>query len=74
MTLSSTKPSWQMIWHGLKAYILSLKHRPLPSVASHEASVASRSCDWLLLDLAMRERGAPLTKKIGAACTPPAHA
>ena len=28
LTLSSAKPSWHMMWHGLKVEVLSLKHRP----------------------------------------------
>ena len=27
-TLSSPEPSWQMMWHGLKEEVLSLKHQP----------------------------------------------
>jgi hypothetical protein len=60
-----------MMWHGLKVEVLSLKHRP-----SHQyldmrqeyrtsKSIASRSCDWLLLVLAMRPLGASLTKTDG---------
>jgi hypothetical protein len=61
-TLSSCKPSSQMIWNGLKVEVLSLKHQP-----SHQyldmrqecrtfKSVDVRLCDWLLLLLAMRAR------------------
>jgi hypothetical protein len=70
-TLSSVEPSWQMMWHGLKVEVLSLKHR-----SSHRyldmrqdyrtfKSVASCPCDWLLLVLAMRPRGFSLTKTDG---------
>ena len=59
------------MWHGLKVEVLSLKHR-----FSHRylysrqecrtfKSVASRPCDWLLLVLTMRARGATLTKTDG---------
>ena len=60
-----------MMWHGLQVEVLSLKHR-----LSHRyldmrqeyrtlKSVASRPCDWLLLVLVVRTRGAPLTKTDG---------
>ena len=28
LTLSSPEPNWQMMWHGLKVEVLSLKHQP----------------------------------------------
>jgi hypothetical protein len=67
-TLSSAEPSWQKMWHGLEVEVLSLKHRPSHRYLDMRQeprtfkSVASRPCDWLLLVLAMRARGAPLTK------------
>ena len=67
-TLSSPEPSWPMMWHGLKAEVLSLQHRPshryldMRQECRTFKSVASRPCDWLLLVLAMRARGASLTK------------
>ena len=60
------------MWHGLKVEVLSVEHRPshrylmdlrsIPPILAFE-SVASCPCDWLLLVLAMRARGAPLTLK-----------
>ena len=68
--LSSAEPSWQMMWHGLGVEVLSLKHRPshrlhldMRQECRTSKSVASRSCDWLILVLAMRAQGAPLTKQ-----------
>ena len=59
------------MWHGLKAEVLSLKyqlpHRYL-DVRQHcrtFKSVASRLRGWLLLVLAMRAQGAPLSKTDG---------
>ena len=71
MMLSSLKPSWQRMWHGLQAEVLSLKHR-----ASHRnmemrqecrtfERVAFSLCDYLLLVLAMRARGALLLRTDG---------
>ena len=60
-----------MMWHGLKAEVLSLKHRPshryldMRQPCRTFKSVASRPCDWLLLVLAMRPQGAPFTKTDG---------
>jgi hypothetical protein len=60
-----------MIWHGLKVEVLGLKHQPshqyldLRQECRTFNSVASRPCDWLLLVLAMRARGAPSTKNNG---------
>ena len=60
-----------MMWHGLKVEVLSLKHRPshqyldMRQECRTSKSVAPRSCDWLLLVLAMRARGAPLAKTDG---------
>ena len=60
-----------MMWHGLKVEVLSLKHRPshrylaIRQECRTSKSVASHSCDWLLLVLAMRARGAPVTKTDG---------
>ena len=57
-----------MMWHGLTVKVLSLKQRPscwyLDKRQECRAlnNVASHPCDWLLLALAMRARGAPLTK------------
>ena len=56
-TLSGAEPSWQMMWHGLKVEVFSLKRRP-----SHRhldvwqeymtfESVASCPFDWLLFSL-----------------------
>ena len=70
-TLCSAKSSFQMMWHGLKKKVLSLKHwtshRYLDMRHEHKTfkSVASCPCDSLLLVLAMRARGAPLTKTDG---------
>ena len=56
-TLSSAEPSWQMMWHGLKVQVLSLKHRPSYRYLNMRKeyrtfeSVASRPCDWLLSSL-----------------------
>ena len=74
LTLFTIEPSWQMMWHGLKVEVLSLKHRPSHRYLDMRQeyrtfkSVASCPCDWLRLVLAMRARGASLTKtddKIG---------
>jgi hypothetical protein len=61
-----------MMWHGLKVEVLiSLKHRPSHRYLDMRQeyrtfeSVASHPCDWLLLVLDMRVRGAPLTKTDG---------
>ena len=68
LTLPSPEPSWQMMWHGLNVEVSSFKHRPShPYLDMREEcrtfkSVASRPCDWLLLVLATRAQGAPLTK------------
>ena len=54
-TLFSAEPSWQMTWHGLEVEVLSLEHRPshwyldMRQECRTFKSVASRSCDWLLL-------------------------
>ena len=67
-TLSSPEPSWQMMWHGLKVKVLSLKHRPYHRYLDMRQecrifeSVTSRPCDWLLLVSALRTQGTPLTK------------
>ena len=51
----------------LKVEVLSLKHRPshwyidMRQECHTLGSVTSRSCDWLLLVLAMRTRETPLT-------------
>jgi hypothetical protein len=56
-TLSSSEPSWQMMWHGLKVEVLSLKHRPSHRYLNMRQeyrtfkSVISRPCDWLLSSL-----------------------
>jgi hypothetical protein len=69
--ISSAEPSWQMMWHGLKVELLSLTHRPsyqyldMREEYRTSKSVASRPSDWLLLVLAMRPLGAPLTKTNG---------
>ena len=60
-----------MMSHGLKVEVLSLKHPPshryvgMRQGCRTSKSVAFRSCDWLRLVLAMRARGAPLTKTDG---------
>ena len=60
-----------MMWHGLKVEGLSLKHGPSHWYLDTRqecrtlTSVASSPCDWLLLVLAMRARGAALTKTDG---------
>ena len=70
-TLSSAEPSWQMMLHGLKVEVLSLKHRPshryldMRQKCRTSRSVASRSSDWLPSVLAMRAQGAPSTKTSG---------
>ena len=67
-TLYSNELGWQMMWHGFNLEVLQLKPQP-----SHQCldmrqecrtfkSVASYPCDWLLLIVVMRARGAPLTK------------
>ena len=67
-TLSSPEPSWQMMWHGLKVKVLSLKHRPshwyldMRQECRIFESVTSRPCDWLLLVSALRTQETPLTK------------
>jgi hypothetical protein len=71
LTLSSAEPSWQMMWHGLKVEVLSLKYQPSHRYLNMRQeyrtfkNVTSRPCDWLLLVLTMRARGAPLTKTDG---------
>ena len=72
MTLSSAEPSWQLLmWHGLRVEVLSLKHQPshryldMRQECRGFKSVASGPCDWLLLVLAMRARGALLTETDG---------
>ena len=73
LTLLSPKPSWQMMWYGLKVEVWSFKHQPshlyLDTKQEYRIfqSVASRPCDWLFLVLAMRVRGASLTKSDGKA-------
>ena len=60
-----------MMWHGLKVEVLSLKHRSSHGYLDMRQEcrtfkgAASRPCDWFLLVLAMRARGAPLTKTYG---------
>ena len=60
-----------MMWRGSKVEVLSQNYRPshryldMRQECRTSKSVASRSCDWLLLVLAMRARGAPLTKTDG---------
>ena len=65
-------PSWQMMWHGLKVEVLKVsKHQPshryldMRQECRTFKSVASYPCDWLLLVLVMRARGASLTKTDG---------
>jgi hypothetical protein len=57
-TLSNAEPRWQMMWHGVKVEVLSLKHRPSHRYLIHMRqecrtfkSVASRPCDWLRFSL-----------------------
>jgi hypothetical protein len=58
-----------MMWHGLKVGVLSLEHRPSHRYLDMRQecrtfnSVASRPCDWLLVVLDTRARGAPLDTK-----------
>jgi hypothetical protein len=60
-----------MMWHGLQVEALSLKHRPshwyldIKQECRTFKSVTSHPCNWLLFGLAMRTRGAPLTKTNG---------
>ena len=60
-----------MMWHCSKVEVLSFKHQPshrylhMRQEWRTSKSVLSRSCDWLLLVLAMRARGDPLTKTDG---------
>ena len=67
-TLSSPERSWQMMLHGLKAEVLTLKHRPIHQYLEMRQEcrtfkiVISNPCDWLLLGLAMRTRGTPFSK------------
>ena len=69
-TLSSVKPSWQMMCHGLKVKVFILKHRPSRRYLDMRQEcrkfyrVASLPCDWLLSVLD-RARGASLTKVYG---------
>ena len=66
-----------MLRHGFKVEVLSLKHQPtLPSVHRHETRnvgplkvLPPAHCGWLFLVLAMRARGAPLTKTNGKITT-----
>ena len=59
------------MWHGLTVEVLSLEHRlshrilDMRQECRTSKSVALCSCDWLLLVLAIRARGAPLTKTDG---------
>jgi hypothetical protein len=59
------------MWHGLKVEVLSLNYRPshwyldMRQENRTSKSVASRLCDWLLLVLAIRPLGAPITKTDG---------
>ena len=58
-----------MLWDGLKAEVLSLKHLPIKYLEMrHECrtfrSVVSDPCDRLFLVLAMRAQGVSLTNKI----------
>ena len=66
--LSSAEPRWQMMQHGLKREVLSLKH-----ILSHRyvdtmqecwtfKNVASCLCDWLFLVLILRIQGTGLRK------------
>ena len=73
-TLSSVEPSWQMMWHVLIVEVVSLKHPlTLPTITLDDMrqecrtfkSVASRPSDWLLLVLAIRAQGAPITTSDG---------
>ena len=70
-TPSSPERGWQIMWHGLKVEVISLKHRPshryldMRQECSTFKSVASCPYDWLLLVLAMRSRGPSLTKADG---------
>ena len=56
-TLFSPEPSWQMMWHGFKMEVLSLKHRPshwyldMRQECMTFKSVSSCPCDWLLFTL-----------------------
>ena len=57
-----------MMWHGLKVEVLSLKHRPSHrylDMRQECRTFETQGCDWLLLVLAMRARGASLTKTDG---------
>jgi hypothetical protein len=53
-----------MMWHGLEVEVLSFEHRSshwyldMRQEYTTFKIVASRPCDWLLLVLAMRARGA----------------
>jgi hypothetical protein len=67
--LSSAEPSWQMMWHGLKVKVLSLKHRPSHRYLNMRQdyrtfkSVTSRPCDWLLFSLSYEGTKNSVNKK-----------
>jgi hypothetical protein len=60
-TVSSAEPSRQMMWHGLKVEVLSLKHRPshrCPNMRQEYRifkSVTSCPCDWLHFSLSYED-------------------
>ena len=69
LTLSSSEPSWQMMRHGLKVEVLSLKHRPSHRYLNMRQeyrtfkSVASCPCDWLLFNLSYKGRRSSIKTK-----------
>ena len=63
MTQSSPEPSWQRMWHGFKPQAQTLHwYLEMRQECRTFKSVTSNACEWLLLDLLMRARGASLTK------------
>jgi hypothetical protein len=66
--LINPKSTWQRMWYGLKAEVIILKYQPSHRYLDRRQqcrtfkSVVSRPYDWMLLVLAMRARGASLTK------------
>ena len=60
-----------MMWHALKVEVLSLNYQPshryldMRQECRTSKSVASHSCDWLLLILAIGAQGASLPKTDG---------
>ena len=69
--LSSPKPSWQLMRHGLLTEVLSFKHRSsnryleMSQECRTFRSIGSNPCDWLLLYIVMRAQRTSLTNTDG---------